>query len=99
MFQFASILCRNILGYTSLDELPGEKLVFLINLCSYLQARICEGECAISIFDNILGFGQFLDSPAHRRLCNPQMYGYINTANATVLLMKDKYSFKIILHR
>ena len=29
----------------------------------------------------------------------PQMYGYINTANATVLLMKDKYSFKIILHR
>ena len=27
MFQFASVLCRNILGYTSLDELPGEKLV------------------------------------------------------------------------
>ena len=88
MFQPASVLRRNILGYTSLDKLPGEKLVFLINLCSYLQARICEGECAISIFDNILGFGQFLDSPAHRRLCNPQMYGYINTANATVLLME-----------
>ena len=50
MLQLASVLCRNILGNTSLYELSGKELVLFIDLLGDLLALLCEGECAIVLF-------------------------------------------------
>lgn len=92
MLQLASVLCRNILGNTSLYELSGKELVLFIDLLGDLLALLCEGECAIVLFYQAFLFRQFFDSPAHRRLFYIQKLCHVYAASITLLLLKHQHS-------
>ena len=68
MFNSAGILLRSFWIYPCRDKLFCKKTMLFINLFGKLQSQFCQGECAVSIFYKMPGFGQFLDSPAYRGL-------------------------------
>ena len=57
MFNSASILFRDFGIHTSCYKPFCKKAMLFVNLFGKLQSCFCEGECAISIFNKMVGSG------------------------------------------
>ena len=57
MFNSAGILFRSFGIHTSCYKSFCKKTMLFVNLFGKLQSCFCEGECAISIFNKMVGSG------------------------------------------